>query len=283
MLHRQLQLAHLVDDIAVIADVGVGADGAQCPAVGVTLDDHALVKDPFPAAVLATHPVFVTVNVGSSVQMVNKCRLAAFQIVRVEQGGPSGEAVADFVLGVTERGLRLLRYEQLAGLCAPVPDAVAGRIERQNPAPFAGAKGCAVALTADGNGRRLCQRLDQSGQPRRHRARLPAIDGKGAEDATVGIENRRRPAGGQSVAERKFLVIGPQRVVGNVIHIHGLAACSGRAAGADAFADDDTIDSPVVFLRQAGCRTVPELGSVRVDQQDGGAHLVELLLHEMHQ
>ena len=107
MLNRQLQLAHLIDNVAVIADVGVGTDGAQCPAIGVTLDNHALVEDPFPAAILAADPVLVTVYVGCAAQMCDERRLALFQIFRVDQGGPAVEAVTDFIFGITERGLCL--------------------------------------------------------------------------------------------------------------------------------------------------------------------------------
>ena len=66
-----------------LGDVGVGADHAQRQALCVALNHHAPAVHPFPAAVLAAHPVFIAVGRGQSVQVGLTVMAHARQVIGV--------------------------------------------------------------------------------------------------------------------------------------------------------------------------------------------------------
>jgi len=74
------------------------------------------------------------------------------------------------------------------------------------------------------------------------------------------------------VRKRDFLVVGPQRVGGDVGHEHRRAEIGRGPAGSGAGADLRAVDRGVIFGRKARRRAHPQMLSVGVEQQNRSEH-----------
>ena len=63
-------------------------------------------------------------------------------------------------------------------------------------------------------------------------------------------------------------ILGPQRVHGDVRDDHRRGAVRGGDARTPGRANGDAVDGVEVTFRQAGCRAVPQVGAVRIQQQE---------------
>ncbi len=127
--------------LLVFGDVGVGAHHAQRPPVVVAPDHHAPREHPLPAAVLATHPVFVAVHRGAPLEMRLPVGPHLLQVVGVGAAVELGGQVAQVVALVTEHALDAVGQKFLAGLQVPVPDPVARALQRELPQRLVRAQG----------------------------------------------------------------------------------------------------------------------------------------------
>ena len=123
-------------------DVGVGAQHAQGFAVGVPADHHAPGHDPFPAAVFAAHPVLVVVSGREAV----KVRLPVVEhlrhVFRVGAAVQRVRVLLQLFLGVAIHLYQALGQEFPLVLDVPVPHPIAGALQGQLPALFAGVEQC---------------------------------------------------------------------------------------------------------------------------------------------
>ena len=137
LLDRQRQCAQAILRRAHGADIGMCADHAPRLSVGVPGNDAALVEYPFPAAIPASDPVLAAVGVRVAAKMPVDLGPDGGPVVGMNALGPLAKIVAEFDLAEAEHGLETGRVERLAGGDVPVPDAMAGAVERQDP-PFVG-------------------------------------------------------------------------------------------------------------------------------------------------
>lgn len=112
-------------------DVGRGADHAQRVALCVAHEYHAAVESPAPAPLRVAQPMHAAIACRVSVKMQMQVVYRQGQIVRVNTAGPILEAVADLIVVATKHALPLIGKQHLARLWIPVPDAVAGSIQRR--------------------------------------------------------------------------------------------------------------------------------------------------------
>ena len=123
-------------------------------------------------------------------------------------------------------------------------------------------------LALDGDEHHMHRPLDQLQLGGGRVAGFPIINGEGAENSPARVLNRRGPAGVQTVLQRQLAVVRPQRISGDVLDDDLPLAVGGRATGSVRGTDGQTVDGAVVGFRQAGCRTVPHMDAVVVEQED---------------
>ena len=88
-------------------------------------------------------------------------------------------------------------------------------------------------------------------------ARLAIVHREGPQHLAFGGNDRRGPAGSQSVRQGQMTIIGPQRVHGDVRDDHRRGAVSGCYARTPGRANGDAVDGFDVTVRKAGCCAVP--------------------------
>ena len=112
---------------------------------------------------------------------------------------------------------------------------------------------------------------------------LLEIGGEGAEDPMMGVEDRRRPAGAESVLEGRFAITLPQRIGGDVGDDHLAAAVHCGAAGAGGGTHFDFTQQGPIALRQSGRSALAEGETVFLQEENGAEHLGALALDEPQQ
>ena len=83
--------------------------------------------------------------------------------------------------------------------------------------------------------------------------------------------------------EREVTEISPQRIGGDIRDDDLFAPEDGRAAGADVWADDHSINGAIEFIPQARSRAMPEVHAIRVEQQHGADHVRRLRFQQTQQ
>ena len=128
------------------------------------------------------------------------------------------------------------------------------------------------ALPADGHRREVRGQLDAPQMLRTRPARLPIVNGEGAQHALLFVKDGRGPAGTQPVRQRQFAVIRPQRIGGDVLDEHRLAPEGRGAARTGARADGLPLDGAVERLRQTRRHAHLHPLAVGVEQQHRAKH-----------
>ena len=110
-------------------------------------------------------------------------------------------------------------------------------------------------------------------------ARFAVVDGEAADRLSVAAEDRRRPAGQQSMLEGDVAVARPQRIGGDIGDDDAFAAMKGGPAGSLPLADGNSVDRRVVGIRQARRRAVQDMAAIGIEQQDRAQGVgIELLV-----
>lgn len=126
--------------VLAVGDAGVGSDHARGAAQRVAVHDHAARQDPFEAAVLAPHAVFVDIGRRQAVEVRPAGARARGTVLRMDALVKKGHG---------PRWLDMRQAVQVQGLPGKdagirrqvaVPDAIAGALQRQFPAHFARAQ-----------------------------------------------------------------------------------------------------------------------------------------------
>jgi hypothetical protein len=99
-------------------------------------------------------------------------------------------------------------------------------------------------------------------------AGLAVVHREGSHHPALGGQHGRGPACSQRMREGELAVVGPQGVGGDVRHDHGLGPVRRRPTRTLARADGDAVDGLRVASRQAGRRAVPQVATIRIQQQD---------------
>ena len=105
------------------------------------------------------------------------------------------------------------------------------------------------------------------------------IERKRSEHVLLGVKNGVRPARTQPMLKRKFHVISPTRIRGDVRHDHGLLQKSRRATRSHFWAYRNSVHRPRKFCRDVGRCNVPQL-LVVFEQQDRGEHPGDFLFRK---
>ena len=112
----------------------MGANHAQGLALIIPRDSDASGEHPFPGVVLAQDAVLITVHRSDAVEMVLPVALHLQYVVQVRSTIQRVRAVADFVFLKSINFFTAFREKRVARLHMPVPQAIAGALQRQLPA-----------------------------------------------------------------------------------------------------------------------------------------------------
>lgn len=258
-------------DATLLGDIGGDDEAALDLAAGVAKHGDAGVDDDGLSVAVAkmefAAPVGVGVGGGASGFDVAKDRLAEKFAQRASLGFGGGPAERAFGAGIPE-GDAVLEVGD--------DDRVAGFLE--DVGLVAKTAFCFVMTEADGGD--VDGDVDEVDVAGGRFAGLPHIDGEGADEAVLDVEDGGGPAGAEIVGEGGVAVVVPERIRGDVAYDHGAATESGGAARTGGGADGASVDGAGVAAGQAWGGGVMQLRAGFGEDEDRADHLLGLVLDD---
>ncbi len=181
-----------------VGDIGTGTEHAQRFAVCATRHHLATHQDPFPAAVLAAHPVLALVGGGAALKAVLQARQYQRAIIRVDAALPGKIVGVHLALGIAEYFRPARGSMLLAGDHIEIPDGIARAFERELPALLADAQlfqgaGQLGGIGGDPVAERAVPEKQRKGQHRQGQHRIRHIARIGHPPVARPAERRAQP------------------------------------------------------------------------------------------